>query len=147
MKHLLTLIILAASVASFAQTRVLTTAEQVALVQSDTFQNECYAAIRAYANYWSVNDGTTFTTEADNIAWAKNRILAVSVITDGINFGSPPEMFVNFFSTHSLEYGESPSISEIVSTLLTATPNRFEQAAAAYFNIWGDDINMSVGGN
>lgn len=137
----------AVSTACFAQARLLTTAEKVSLTASEEFQNECKAAVVNYATYWSAHDGSGFATEAERLTWAKNRALGVHVLTKGATYGSVPDIFVNAMSTLQLDFGATPTPSDIINTLLTDTPNRFEQAAAEYFKIWGDDINMSVGGN
>lgn len=147
MKKLLLIIVLSiACVNIFAQARVLTQQEKDSLKNDPVFKLQCEWAVREFASYWSLQTGVSCATEVECIAWAKNRLLSIHVLTKGVpqmNI-SLTEVFLNAGKGKELAYGANPTTLEITQLWLSA-PNEFEEFAAEFFKVWGNDVDMSVG--
>ena len=96
-------------------------------------------SVRNYADYWSIQDGSGLSTEAARIKWAKDRILAVKVVTVDIGDPALALKFVKLSKGMQFNLGASPQNPDtIIASFLTG--NKFEELASAYFTLLGDDI-------
>ncbi len=143
MKHLFIIAFLLISTLSFSQ-RVLSEEERQQLLSSPEFLQKCQWASRDYAAFMSVNDGSSANTEALRIKWAKDRIFAVSVLKNDITDNLIVVRFLNVAKGKTFNIGASPQPNEVLIAAWVST-NSFEEFVGQYFNILGDDINMSIG--
>lgn len=127
-----------------AQTRVLTSEEKAELVNDATFKKLCEEAVFDYAAYWSIHDGSGMSTESDRIRWAKDKLLGVHVLKNGITDQSVTRKFVNAAKGKQFTLGAAPQpTATIVAAWIVG--NTFDEFVGEYFKLQGDDINMSIG--
>lgn len=144
-KQILIIAFLLTSIISFAQSnRVLSEAERQQLLGSSAFKEKCEWAVRDYAAYWSIHDGSGLSTEVDRIAWAKDRPLSVSILKHGITDPHLVEAFLNAAKGRQFSLNAAPLDN---TTLIAAwdSSSAFEEFVSQYFKLLGDDINFSVG--
>lgn len=144
MKNTIILILVLLSFSSFGQ-RVMTQEEKYSLAGSSDFIEKCKQSVRDFATYWSVHDGAGFSTEADRIAWAKNRQLAVNILKHPeVNDPLITWIFLNAAKGKTYNLGAAPqSASTLVAAWVAASS--FDEFANEYYKILGDDINFSIG--
>lgn len=145
-KFILSILVLFISIASFAQ-RVMTQEEKQNLSVNTTFQAKCKQAIRDYTTYWAVHDGSSLGTEALRIKWAKDRQLAIGVLKNPIVNEDAQTMawiFLNAAKGKTYSLAAAP-VSD--ATLIAAwdTANSFDEFTSTYYDVKGDEINMSIG--
>jgi hypothetical protein len=129
--------------------RVLTQEEKYSLSINETFKEKCKQAIRDFAAYWSIHDGSGFSTEAERVTWVKNRSLGVHIVKNPLIPESSEIIVWHFLNgAKGKQYDLNPS-PIAVETLITAwdSANSFEEFVNEYFKVKGDDINFSVTGN
>jgi hypothetical protein len=142
-KILFVLFLLFVSGITFGQ-RVLTEEERQQLLTSSEFQEKCQWAVRDYAAFWSVNDGSSANTEALRIKWAKDRILSINIMKTDANDPLLVVRFLNAAKGKQFTIGAAPqSTSVLIAAWVSA--NSFEEFVGAYFTVLGDDINFSIG--
>lgn len=145
-KFILSVLVLFLSIASFAQ-RVMTEEEKRSLSTDATFQAKCKQAIRDYATYWSIHDGASLGTEALRLKWAKDRQLSIAVLKNPIVSEDAQTMswiFLNGAKGKTYSLAAAPVSAE---TLIAAwiTASSFDEFVSTYFDVKGDEINMSIG--
>lgn len=130
--------------------RVLTSEEKQALSAYQPFIDKAYWAVRDHASFMATNDGSSASTEALRITWAKSRQIGVSFVLNGVNDQAIPMKFASLAKNLSLEF---PAVAPIdnayldsLIAVLVGPPNQFEVLAIAYFDLIGETINMNVGG-
>jgi len=131
------------SFTGFAQ-RVLTEDERQSLLINTTFNEKCKMAIRDYAAFWAINDGSGATTETLKIKWAKDRIKSVGILLSGVNDDRVSEIFINSSKGKQLTLGTAPLPA---STIIAAwdTNNTFSEFASQYFDTIAVDIIFKIG--
>lgn len=148
MKNKLSIILLLITIsfASLGQSRVLRQGEKDSLMVDPVFKFQCEWAVREFATYWSVHPGVGCATEAECIAWSKNRQLSVHVLTKGLPQMSIglTEVFLNGSKGKELVYGNDPTNMQIIQLWLSS-PNEFEEFASEFFKVWGNEVDMSIG--
>lgn len=144
-KQLLLIAILFSTTFCFAQ-RVLTEEEEQSLLGSSTFLEKSQKAIRDYAAFWAINDGSTSTTEALKVKWAKDRILGVQIVQNSISDPLVSYRFIVLSKGTQFTLGTAP---QPVATIIAAwdTAGTFAAQAGGYFDILGESINMTKTGN
>lgn len=129
--------------ASFAQ-RVLTDAERQTLLGSSSFLEQSQWAVRNYAAYWAIHDGSGFSTEAQRIKWAKDRMLSVDISVSDIHDNDLALKFATLMKNIQITIGAAPQDPDtIVAEMLTES--KFETLASMYFDLLGEGINFSLG--
>ncbi len=123
--------------------RVLTDDERQDLQGDPTFIEKSQWAVRNYADFWSVNDGSSASTEALKIKWAKDRQLGVSIVLNDINDPAIGLKFVKISKAMEFDLAAAPvAISVIVAAFVAG--NKFDEIAGTYFTQLGETINFSV---
>lgn len=143
-KNLLLVCALSVSTVAFSQTRVMTSKEKEKLLTNAEFKSRCEWAIRDYASYWSIHDGSGLSTEADRIKWAKDRLFGVAIVTNGI---TDPNVTLKFLTAAKGKQFSLPAGEQEVDTLLAAwnTANTYEEMTSEYFRYIGNTVDMSIG--
>ena len=134
------------SFGSFAQ-RVMTQEEKQSLSTNATFQEKCKQAIRDYATYWAVHDGASLGTEALRLKWAKDRQLSIAVIKNPIVSEDAQTMSWIFLNAAKGKTYSLAAAPVDVTTLIAAwvSASSFDEFTSSYFDVKGDEINMSIG--
>jgi hypothetical protein len=130
--------------------RVMAQEEKLNLSTDTDFIEKCKQAVRDYSAYWSTHDGSGFSTEAERITWAKNRILGVGVMKNPIvseNGNTLAWFFLNAAKGKQYDLAASPvSNPTLIAAWIAA--NSFEEFVAQYFAIKGNsEIDMSATAN
>ncbi len=129
--------------------RVLTQEEKLNLSNNSTFRDKCKQAVRDFSVYWAANDGTAFSTEADRVMWAKNRINGVKFVKNPIINEDSLTLawfFLNAAKGKTYDLGAAP-VADITLNAAWDTENSFDEFVASYFAIKGDEIDMTSSGN
>lgn len=142
-KNFLLIALLSISTLSFSQ-RVLTDEERESLKNNADFIMYAEWSVRNYAEFASVQDGSSANTEPLRIKWAKDRILSVSILVGGINDAQLSIRYLNLSKGMQFNLGAAPQPAETIIDAFIAG-NKFEEIAPAYFTLLGDGINFSVG--
>lgn len=125
--------------------RVLSSEEKQALQGYQPFIDKCLWAIRDYAAYWAVHDGSALGTEALRIKWAKDRQNSVQIVMNDIGDSAVPLKFVKLAKGMQFDLPASESNDNIILAIKNA--NKFEELASLYFDMLGEYINFSANGN
>lgn len=125
--------------------RVLTDDERQALQGSSQFLEKAQWAVRNYAAYWSIHDGSGLSGTA-LIKWAKDRMQSVDVVINDISDPSVALKFVKL--SKGMQFDLAPA-NVATATIIAAfvAGNKFEECASLYFDLQGEQINFSVNGN
>ena len=142
-KQILIIGLLFISFVSFSQ-RVLTEDERQSLLINTVFNKKCKMAIRDYAAFWAVNDGSSATTEALKIKWAKDRIKSVGILLDGITDDRVSEIFINSSKGKQLTLAAAPLSATVIISAWDAN-STFAEFASAYFDTISTDIIFKIG--
>lgn len=106
-------------------------------------------AVRNAADYWSTHDGSAMSdTEANRIKWAKNRINGVQ-ITLNEAYVTNANLNVRAVKVSkniqfNLPDGNNLSEEQILSGF---DQGKLETVASMLMDMYGEDINMTIGGN
>lgn len=101
-------------------------------------------AVRDYAAFWAINDGSGATTEVLKIKWAKDRIKSVGILVGGINDARISEIFINASKGKQLTLGAAPLSAATIIAVWDAN-NTFSEFASAYFDAISTDILFKIG--
>lgn len=128
--------------------RPLTDEERIVLANDANFLALCKKAAENYASYWAAHDGSGLAnTEAARLQWAKNRQVGVDIVMRGqIEDPLIAARYVILGKGLQFDLAAAPVSTATIIAAWTAG-NRFEEIAAQYFSILGENINMTVGGN
>lgn len=144
-KSILIFALLTLSIVGFSQ-RVMTSAEKQALVEDPEFQYETKWAIRDYAAYWAMHDGSGLSTEAARIKWAKDRFLSVPIVVSDTYDQNAAIQFAKLAKGMQLTLPTAPAATSVIIDALK-DGNKFEELASLYFDIIGETVNFSVSDN
>jgi len=128
--------------------RVLTDPERITLQTSTTFAERLKTAVRNAGKYWSAHTGSGMTgTEALMIEWAKNRIVGVDIeLNDAyVNNRDLPIRAIKVSKGMQFDVAAAPL--EEAALLAGVTDLKYEEIAALLLGQFGENINMTVGGN
>jgi hypothetical protein len=139
----LTLFLIAS--AGFAQ-RVLTSEEKESLREDPVFVGYCQWATRDYAAYWASHDGAGLSSEAQRIKWAKDRYLSVPIVGGDIHDPNIALQFLKVGKGIQYDIGTAPQSNSVIIAAMLAG-NKFEEMASLYFDLLGEGVNFSIGGN
>lgn len=129
--------------------RVLVDSERVLLQSSTVFANRLKLAIRNAGDYWSTHDQTGMTgTLADKVTWAKNRILGVDIVLNDAYVNNPdiPARAIKVSKGMQFDLVAAP-ITDLAVLEAGVTDLKYEEIASLLMVVFGENINMTVGGN
>lgn len=126
--------------------RVLTDDERQSLQGSSNFLEKCQWAARNYAAYWAVHDGAGLSTESLRIKWAKDRLQSVFILLSDLNDPSIALHFTKLSKGMQFDLGAAPVDPSLI-TAAFVSGNKFDELASLYFDLKGEDINFTAGGN
>lgn len=125
--------------------RVLTDDERQALQGSSQFLEKAQWAVRNYAAYWSIHDGSGLSGTT-LIKWAKDRLLSVDIVVNDISDPSIALKFVKLSKGMQFDLASAPvATSAIISAFVSS--NKFEECSSLYFDLQGEQVNFSINGN
>ncbi len=129
--------------------RVLSQEEKLSLASSADFIEKCKQGVRDYAEYWSVHDGSGFSTTAERLTWAKNRQLGTAIKKNPIVSEDGTTLAWFFLNAAKGKQYDLAAAPLPAATLIAAwvAANSFEEFVAVYFAIKGNEIDMDATGN
>ena len=127
-----------------ATLRILTEQERQSLLISTLFNEKCQMAIRDYAAYWTINDGSGANTEAARIKWAKDRIKSIGILLGGINNTRVNEIFINASKGKQLSLEAAPLDATVIIAAWEAS-STFDEFVSQYFDVIATDILFKIG--
>lgn len=128
--------------------RVLTNDERLILNNSSEFREKVKQAVRDAGDYWANHDQTGYTdTLANKIAWAKNRMIGIQIVQNDayVSQGEIAVKAVKASKGMQFDLGAAPLTEQ--QLLVGIIPAKYEEIAALLMTIFGEDINMTLGGN
>lgn len=137
------LLLMAIALPSFSQ-RVLTDEERESLIADPSFIYHSQWAVRNYAAYWSIHDGSSLSPEAARIKWAKDRMISVKIVNYDINDNNLSLRFIKLSKGITFSLGAAPQPPATIVAAFVAG-NRFDELSSLYFDLLADEINMSIG--
>lgn len=126
--------------------RVLTDDERESLKAHADFQSKCEWAARNYAAYWSGHDGSGLASTAERIKWAKDRILGVDIVMNDVNDTNIAIRCLRVGKAMTIDLDTAPQLPETIIAAMVAQ-GKFDEQASLYFDLKGENINFTVGGN
>lgn len=126
--------------------RVLTNEERESLVGHAGYKTKCESAAQNYADYWASHDGSGLATEALRIKWAKDRLLGVDIKLRGLNDSTIGDRCLRISKALQVDLGTAPIDADSIVTQMDAT-GKFDELASLYFDLKGEDLNFTFGGN
>lgn len=125
--------------------RVLTDVERQSLQADPAYRLNCEWAARNYAQFWASHNGAGLSDQ-DRLKWAKDRLLAVDVQLRDLNDEGIVLKCLRVSKAMEVDLNAAPQDSSVIITAMLAQ-NKFAEVASLYFDLKGEDINFSVGGN
>ena len=126
--------------------RVLTDDERINLLADPNFKAKCGFAAEKYANYWAANDGSAASTLAERIKWAKDRQLGVDILSNGLNDDVVDKKFLRVSQAMQIDLGNAPETSTAIISAMESG-GKFDEATSLYFDLKGESLNFTFGGN
>ena len=128
--------------------RVLTNEERLLLAGSPEFSNKVKMAVRDAGDYWSINDGSTMTgTLAERLTWAKNRFIGVGIVLNDSYVNNTDLVSKAIKASKGMQFDLEAAPQSVENILLAITPVKYEEIAALLMDIFGEDLNGTIGGN
>jgi len=156
MKKLFSLILVSLTLSVFApaaEARLLTDSERILLQGSSRFLELATKAVENYANFRANDDGVSapyggaIGDLAEFIKRAKDKQLGVNILKTGVN---DPLIAYRFMQlSKAKDYGDLAAAPTTADDIIDEwiADNTFEEFASAYFDIIGDGLDMTIGGN
>lgn len=126
--------------------RVLTRDERESLLNHQGYKTQCELAAIDYADYWASHDGAGLATEALRIKWAKDRMLGVSIKLQGLNDSTIADTCLRVSKALQVDLGTAPVVADDIVDQMKAT-NKFDELISLYFDLRGEGLNFTFGGN
>lgn len=127
--------------------RLLTLEEKTALAADLNFKLTIEDKVLSYSNFWSNHDGGSGVpaTLAGRTKWAKDRILAVQTMKNGINDQTIVEKAFRVSQAQQVDLGTAPQASATIIAAMSAQ-GKFDELASLYFDLLGENIDFTLGG-
>jgi hypothetical protein len=125
--------------------RVLTDVEKQELKSNSLFLEKCQWAIRDYASYWAIHDGSGLDATG-RIKWAKDRLKAVDITLNDTNDPAIALKFCKLAKGMQFNLAASPDTAANIIAAMVAG-NKFEELTSMYFDMLGESVNFSISGN
>lgn len=109
---------------------VLTSEERQSLAGNSYFTEKCQWAIRDYASYWYIHDGTGLNT-ADRAKWREEFVFVKSVNRAEYSDSNLALRFVILSKGMQFNVDADPTSEEIIA--LFVANNKFDELASMYF--------------
>lgn len=128
---------------TFAQ-RVLSEDERQSILSNSDFKQKCEWAVRDYAAYWSIHDGSNLATEALRLKWARDRVISVKLLTLGVSDPHMVEIFLNASKGKTLSLAAAP-VSDATIIASWVSGNVFDEFVGNYFQVLGREVEIELG--
>lgn len=128
--------------------RVLTNDEKVTLINSYLFKESIKQAVRDAGDYWANHDQAGMTDTLDNkLKWARNRAIGVQIVLNDAYVANQELPVQAIKACKNLQFNLGAAPLNEASLLSSLTANDYESIAGLLMDVFGESVNLVIGGN